>query len=84
MCRGEKTLSKKPFRNPKRPRHQNRNEKSIKNFSQAMTNLKKTIILSCVLSASVLPTIKNKYSVEEVYVYYDCHYENKGMKIKDK
>lgn len=41
-------------------------------------------ILSCALSASVLPTIKNKYSVEEVYVYYDCHYENKGMKIKDK
>lgn len=42
---GDKKTFKKPFRNPKRPRHQNRNEKSIKNFSQAMTNLKKTIIL---------------------------------------
>ncbi len=44
-CVGDKNTFKKPFRNPKRPRHQNRNEKSIKNFSQAMTNLKKTIIL---------------------------------------
>ena len=32
MCRGTKKTFKKPFRNPKRPRHQNRNEKSIKNF----------------------------------------------------
>ena len=33
------------FRNPKRPRHKNRNKKSIKNLLQAMTNLKKTTVL---------------------------------------
>ena len=52
---GKKTLSKKPFCNPKRPRHQNRNEKSIKNFFASNDEFEKDDyfiinILSCVLS----------------------------------
>ena len=73
MCRGTKNTFKKPFCNPKRPRHQNRNAKSIKKFVASNDDFEKDDyfiinILSCVLSASVLPMIKNKYSVEEVYV----------------
>ena len=85
---GTKNTFKKPFRNLNKPDIKTVMQK-YKEFFASNDEFENDDcfiinILSCVLSASVLPTIKNKYSVEEVCVYYDCHYENKGMKIKDK
>lgn len=88
MCRGTKALSKNRSATQNDPDTKTvmqkykeffANNDEFENDDCFIIN-----ILSCVLSACVLPTIKNKYSVEEVCVYYDCHYENKGMKIKDK